>query len=171
MVLVERKLSVLPETSWLWLATQFLAHDWFSLSHIFFFFFKILSDFRARFADDRAPDDARFQIFINRAYALQTYCCCNNRNIFQGMIVLFFLFFFIESNARDCHQLSIGSANDDCETRERRKVQKTKDLPGHGIWKVRELKGGVDTCHDRLGSFCKQAKNRQDCSERLEAKK
>ena len=54
--------------------------------------------------------------------------------------------------------------------KEGRYMQKTKDLPGHGIWKVRELKGRVDTCHDRLGSFCEQAKNSwQDCSERLGA--
>lgn len=48
MVLVERKLFALPETSWLWLATQFLAHDWFSLSHISF---EDLSVFKACLAD------------------------------------------------------------------------------------------------------------------------
>lgn len=76
MVLVERKLFALPETSWLWLATQFLAHDWFSPSHISF---EDLSVFFLERASpiDRYPDDA-----IPRVWFLVSIVCIRHQTWF-----------------------------------------------------------------------------------------
>lgn len=174
MVLVERKLSVLPETSWLWLATQFLAHDWFSLSHIYLFFLKIyqllehaspmIEPLMTRFRT--TPDFIDFP--YSRVANVVSAITENNRNTFQGMKDLFFLFFLLSratcgiviSCRPDRRRVTVRRG------KEGRYTQKTKDLPGHGIWKVSRAKRR--NWHLSLGSFCKQAKNSwQDCSERL----
>lgn len=131
MVLVERKLFALPETSWLWLATQFLAHDWFSLSHISF---EDLSVFKACLAD------RSISRWRDSAYN------------FDLSVLLFFFFksgrcLRVWYDARICHVISCRSDRRTTvrQGKEGRYMQKTKDLPGHGIWKVRELKGRADT--------------------------
>lgn len=146
MVLVERKLSVLPETSWLWLATQFLAHDWFSLSHIYLLFLKIYQLLEhvsptIEPLDDVIPHDSGFHRFS--VLARDKYVSAiteNNRSISQGMKDLF-LFFLSRPSRR-----IVISCRPDQRTatvrrgKEGRYTQKTKDLPGHGIWKVSRAK-------------------------------
>lgn len=156
-----------------WPMIGFLSHIYI---FVFFFFLRFISAPLAPTIDHPTTRSRAISDFNNRARARRKYCFCDNReqNIFQGTKDLFFFYSFFPRATHTGLSSAVDrlSANDDCETRERRKVHAENQGSSwaRNFGKFRELKGGADnTCHDRLGSFCKQVKNSwQDCSERLE---
>lgn len=113
----------MPETSWLWLATQFLAHDFGFLMYIYISFLLRFIDFRVRLAGDRNPDN-------------MISCCSSSADLFSANVQAKN---YLPSARNRHYRLSIEPEKGHIyEIRERRKIDAENEGFFWATWKVWE---------------------------------